>query len=61
MRGLIQVTATKGGRTITTEVFGDLADRENLFGLLMNRHKINHSERNLWKLSSVVINEELNL
>ena len=45
MRGLIQVTATKGGRTITSEVFGDMGDKETLFGQLMNRHKITHNER----------------
>jgi hypothetical protein len=28
MKGLIQVTATKGGRTITSEVFGDMGDKE---------------------------------
>ena len=38
MKGLIQVTATKGGRTITSEVFGDMGDKETLFGQLMNRH-----------------------
>ena len=61
MKGLIQVTATKGGRTITSEVFGDMGEKETLFGQLMNRHKIVHNERHLWKLSSVVINEEVNL
>jgi hypothetical protein len=61
MRGLIQVTATKGGKTITSEVYGDLADKQTLFDRLMNRHKIVHNERHLWKLSSVVINEEVNL
>jgi hypothetical protein len=29
MKGLIQVTATKGGRTITSEVFGDMGDKED--------------------------------
>jgi len=61
MRGLIQVTATKGGKTITSEVYGDLADKQTLFDRLMNRHKITHNERHLWKMSRVVINEEINL
>ena len=61
MKGLIQVTATKGGKTITSEVYGDLADKQTLFDRLMNRHKIVHNERHLWKMSRVVINEEINL
>ena len=61
MKGLIKVTATKGGKTIDSEVFGSLSDRETLFARLMNRHKIIHSERHLWKIASVVINKEIKL
>ena len=59
MKGLIEVTATRGGKTIASEVFGDMGDKQTLFDRLMNRHKIIHSERLLWKLSSVVINKEI--
>ena len=53
MKGKIKVTAMKSGKIITAEVFGDLADRETLFDRLMNRHKVLHGQRNLWKLQSV--------
>ena len=61
MIGLIEVTATRGGKTIASEVYGNLSDRETLFDRLMNRHKIIHSERHLWKIASVVINKEIKL
>jgi len=52
MKGLYEITATKGGKSITSEVFGSMANKEQLFQLLMNRHKILHSERILWKMTS---------
>ena len=61
MKGLIQLTATKGGRTITSEVFGDMGDKEMLFGQLMNRHQVPTNERNLWKLTEVKLNKEVNV
>ena len=61
MKGLIQVTATRGGKTITSEVYGDLAEKQILFERLLNRHKIIHSERNLWKLSEVKLNQEIKI
>jgi|TARA_R110000744_G_scaffold140828_1_gene252142 hypothetical protein len=60
MKGVYQVMATKGGKTITSEVFGSLAEKGTLFARLMNRHKIMHSERNLWKLSSVTLITPIN-
>jgi hypothetical protein len=59
MKGLIEVTATKGGKTITEDVYGDLADNEGLFARLMNRHKVLHSQRLLWKLSEVKLIKEI--
>lgn len=61
MKGLIQVTATRGGKTITSEVYGDLSKKQILFERLLNRHKIIHSERNLWKLSEVRLNQEIKI
>jgi len=52
MKGLYEITATKGGKSITSEVFGSMANKEQLFQLLMNRHNILHSERILWKMTS---------
>jgi len=52
MKGVYEITATKGGKSITSEVFGSLADKEGLFQRLMNRHKILHSDRHLWKMTS---------
>ena len=37
MRGVYQVTATKGGKTITSEIVGSLAEKDTLFARLMNR------------------------
>ena len=61
MRGVYQVTATKGGKTITSEIVGSLAEKDTLFARLMNRHKILHSNRHLWKLSEVKVIKNLNL
>jgi len=61
MKGLIQVTATKGGKTITAEVYGNMNEKDVLFSRLMNRYKIVHRERYLWKLSSVKLNEVISL
>ena len=60
MKGVIQVTATKGGKTITEDVYGDLADKAALFARLMNRHKVLHSQRMLWKLTNVKLIKEIN-
>tara|TARA_R110002072_G_scaffold97926_2_gene215426 strand:- start:2740 stop:2922 length:183 start_codon:yes stop_codon:yes gene_type:complete len=59
MKGVIEVTATRAGKTIESEVYGDLADRETLFARLMNHKKIIHSQRNLWKLSNVKLIKEI--
>tara|TARA_R110001606_G_C15246380_1_gene636827 strand:- start:445 stop:717 length:273 start_codon:yes stop_codon:yes gene_type:complete len=59
MKGLIEVTATKGGKTITSEVFGDLANKQVLFARLMNRNKILHSNRHLWKITEVKLIKEI--
>ena len=61
MKGLIKVTATRCGKTIDSEVYGDIGDKQTLFDRLMNRHKIIHNERHLWKIASVVINKEIKL
>ena len=59
MKGLIEVTATKGGKIISSEVFGDLANKDRLFARLMNHNKILHSQRNLWKLTNVKLIKEI--
>ena len=59
MKGLIQVTATKGGKIISSEVYGDLANKQVLFSRLMNRNKILHSNRHLWKLTEVKLIKEI--
>tara|TARA_R110002153_G_scaffold184588_1_gene337784 strand:- start:276 stop:464 length:189 start_codon:yes stop_codon:yes gene_type:complete len=60
MKGIIEVTATRGGKTIEGEVYGDLAERDKLFARLMNKHKVIHSQRLLWKLSNVKLIKEIN-
>lgn len=59
MKGLIKVTATKGGKTITSNVYGDLANKKVLFARLMNRHKVLLRDRNLWKLTDVKLIKEI--
>jgi len=59
MKGLIKVTATKGGKTITSNVYGDLANKKVLFARLMNRHKVLQRDRNLWKLTDVKLIKEI--
>ena len=59
MKGLIKVTATKGGKTITSNVYGDLANKQVLFARLMNHNKVLHRDRNLWKLTDVKLIKEI--
>ena len=37
MKGLIQITATKGRKTISDEVYGNISEVETLKARLMNR------------------------
>ena len=60
MKGLIKITAAKGRKIISSEVYGDLAYQSTLLGRLMNRHKIIHSERNLWKILDVKLIKQIN-
>lgn len=57
MKGLIQITAQKGRKTISSEVYGDTDDEETLKARLMNRHKVVHGERPQWKVTSVKLNK----
>ena len=59
MKGVIEVTATRAGKTIESEVYGDLAERDKLFARLMNKHKIIHSQRLLWRLSNTTLIKEI--
>lgn len=59
MKGLYQVTARRGGKLVTSEVYGNIAEKETLFNRLMSRHKIPHSRRNEWKLQDVKLNKEI--
>ena len=53
MKGLYKVTAQKGRKTISSEVYGDSEDKDSLFARLMNRHKIIHSQRPLFKITEI--------
>lgn len=53
MKGLIEVTASKGGKTISDTVFGDMGEKDVLFSRLMNRKKIVHKDRVFWKLTNI--------
>jgi len=61
MKGLYQVTAKKGRRFLSSEVFGDSDDKDSLFSRLMNRHKIVHSDRDKWSVIEIKMNKEINL
>lgn len=60
MKGLYQVTAMKAKKIITSEVYGNIAEKNVLFNRLMTRHKIPHSRRHEWKLQDVKLNKEIN-
>jgi hypothetical protein len=59
MKGLYQVTATKGRKTISSEVYGDSNDKDSLLARLMNRHKILHSQRPLFKILEIKLNKDM--
>ena len=59
MKGLYQVTAQKGKRILSSEVYGDSDDKDSLFSRLMNRHKIIHSQRPLFKLMDIKLNKDM--
>jgi len=59
MRGVIEVTATKGGKTMIGEVYGSMADKAALFSRLMNKNKILHAQRLLWRLTNVKLIKEI--
>ena len=61
MTGLIQVTANRGHKTISSEVFGDMDKPDVLFARLMNRNKIVHGDRTKWKLIDISMNKELSI
>ena len=57
MKGLIQVTAKKGRKTLSSEVYGDTENEETLKSRLMNRYKVVHGERPQWNILSVKLNK----
>lgn len=59
MKGLYKVTAQKGRKTISSEVYGDSEDKDSLFARLMNRHKIIHSQRPLFKITEIKLNKDM--
>ena len=61
MTGLIQVTAKRGHKTISSEVFGDMDNPDVLFARLMNKNKIVHGDRTKWELIDINMNKELSI
>lgn len=59
MKGLYQITAQKGRKIISSEVYGDSDDKDTLFARLMNRHKIVHSQRPLFKVIEIKLNKDM--
>jgi len=57
LKGLIQVTATKGKKKLSSEVYGDTEDEDTLKARLMNNHKIIHGERPQWKVTNIKLNK----
>jgi len=59
MKGLYQITAQKGKKIISSEVYGDSDDKDSLFARLMNRHKVLHSQRLLFKVTEIKLNKDM--
>ena len=59
MKGLYQVTAIRAKKVISSEVYGNIAEKETLFNRLMSRHKIPHTRRHEWKLQDIKLNKEI--
>ena len=59
MKGLYQVTAMRAKKIISSEVYGNIAEKETLFNRLMSLHKIPHTRRHEWKLQDVKLNKEI--
>lgn len=59
MKGLYKVTAQKGRKIISSEVYGDSDDKDSLLARLMNRHKVIHSQRPLFKLIDLKLNKDM--
>jgi len=59
MKGLYQVTAMRAKKIISSEVYGNIAEKDTLFNRLMSIHKIPHTRRNEWKLQEVKLNKEI--
>ncbi len=59
MKGLYQVTAMRAKKIISSEVYGNIAEKDVLFNRLMSIHEIPHTRRNEWKLQEVKLNKEI--
>lgn len=59
MKGLYQVTAMRANKIISSEVYGNIAEKDTLFNRLMSIHKIPHTRRNEWKLQDIKLNKEI--
>ena len=59
MKGLYQVTAMRAKKIISSEVYGNIAEKETLFNRLMSLHKIPHTRRHEWKLQEIKLNKEI--
>jgi len=59
MKGLYQVTAMRANKIISSEVYGNIAEKDTLFTRLMSIHKIPHTRRNEWKLQDIKLNKEI--
>ena len=61
MTGLIQVTAKRHKKTMSSEIFGDIDKPDVLLARLMNRHKIVHGDRPKWELTDIKMNKEISI
>ena len=59
MKGLYQVTARRAGREITSEVYGNIADKQTLFIRLMRNHNIKDKKWQEWRLQDIKLNKEI--
>ena len=61
MTGLIQVTAKRHKKIMSSEIFGDIDKPDVLLARLMNRHKIVHGDRPKWELTDIKMNKEISI
>ena len=59
MKGLYQVTAMRAKKIISSEVYGNIAEKDTLFNRLMRNHNIKDKKWQEWRLQDIKLNKEI--